>query len=206
MSQQQIASSGAPADGSGTLRLLRIIARGLRGRARGFVRRQREFAKDCLFVLLPAKLRFQLGLLFRHLTRRSDLDAHMEFFCGRRMGDLSGWIENNRVSRRCPSELFLYYIFTGDQKRALVQFVKVDWSMLDDQSAEIVDRLAGPIIGGYAADLLAQLHIVGWSQMPARIRDSFAELVTLMLEHRNFGYEERMFVGRAERDPRSLAP
>lgn len=160
----------------------------------------KDFIQGCIFLFLPFKASFYLTILFRHLTRRGDLDAHFLFFCGPNIGRHYDWIINGSLARRCFNEVFFYLALAGYQKQVLELFPRVDWQHCENYFSEALERLTTPILSGYSMDLLAQLHTIGWDGMPERLQVPFADLVKKMLEHRNFEYEERSFEGIACHD------
>jgi putative glycosyltransferase (TIGR04372 family) len=159
-----------------------------------------DFFANLVFTLLPFKALFILTTIYKRKTKRSDLDKHLVFFCGRRVRDHFDWVVNGPLAKRHFNDVFLYLILCGYQKEALSLFPRIDWSHCEDYFVDSLERLTQPILSGYSMDLLAQIHSIGWEGLPDRPRKHFAELVKLMLEHRNFDYEERVFAGRRTLD------
>jgi putative glycosyltransferase (TIGR04372 family) len=155
---------------------------------------------NLVFTLLPFKALFALTTIYKHKTKRSDLDKHLVFFCGHRIRDHFDWVVNGPIAKRYFNDVFLYLILSGYQKEALSLFPRIDWRHCEDYFVDSLERLTQPILSGYSMDLLAQIHSIGWEGLSDRPRKHFAELVKLMLEHRNFDYEERIFAGKRTLD------
>jgi putative glycosyltransferase (TIGR04372 family) len=155
-----------------------------------------ELPANLAFTLLPFKASFALTTIYKHKTKSSDFDRHLVFFCGHRIRDHFDWVVIGPLAKRYFNEIFLYLILSGYQKEALSLFPRIDWRHCEDYFVDGLERLIQPILSGYSMDLLAQIHSIGWEGLSDRARKHFAELVKLMLEHRNFDYEERIFAGK----------
>jgi putative glycosyltransferase (TIGR04372 family) len=159
-----------------------------------------DFLVNLIFTLLPFKALFALTTIYKHKTKRNDLDKHLVFFCGHRIRNHFDWVVNGPLAKRYFNDIFLYLILCGYQKEALSLFPRIDWRDCEDYFVDSLERLTQPILSGYSMDLLAQIHSIGWEDLSDRPRKHFAELVKLMLEHRNFDYEERVFAGKRTLD------
>jgi putative glycosyltransferase (TIGR04372 family) len=195
-------SLGPHAPGSSGRRTFRQFALGKIIALAALARRSTvlEFFVNLIFTFLPFKAKFALATIYKHKTKRSDLDRHLAFFCGRRIRDHFDWVVNGPLAKRYFNEVFLYLMLSGYQKEALSLFARIDWQHCDDYFIDSLEHLIQPILSGYSMDLLAQIHLIGWDGVNDRPRKHFAELVKLMLEHRNFDYEERIFAGKRALD------
>lgn len=155
----------------------------------------KEFIQGCIFLFLPFKASFSIVILFRHLTRRGDLDAHFAFFCGNKIGSHYNWVINSSLAKRCFNDIYFYLLLTGYQKQALELFPRIDWAHCEGYFIDGLERLTKSIFSGYLTDLLAQIHTIGWDGLPEKLHKHFAALIKQMLEHRNFNYEEQTFFG-----------
>jgi len=166
----------------------------------GFLKRvpARQFLRNLAFTCLSFKMRFRLTMMFRHFFRHNALDQHFIFFCGPLLGRHLDWIFASSVSRRYANEIAHYFLLCGYRREALALFQRLDWRG-DDPLIQQVLKGTGVIGDGYSMDLLTQIHCLDWS----RVTDKSPQLrnfVRLMLEHRNFSYEERAFQGHVEFD------
>jgi putative glycosyltransferase (TIGR04372 family) len=159
-----------------------------------------DFLANSVFTLLPFKALFILTTIYKHKTKRNDLDKHLVFFCGHRIRNHFDWVVNGPLAKRYFNDIFLYLVLCGYQKEALSLFPRIDWRHCEDYFVDTLERLTQPILSGYSMDLLAQIHSIGWEGLSDRPRKHFAQLVKLMLEHRNFDYEERVFAGKRTLD------
>jgi len=155
----------------------------------------KEFIQGCIFLFLPFRASFTITVLFRHLTKRGDMDAHFVFFCGPKIGREYDWIVNGSLAKRCFNDIFFYMLLAGYQKRALELFPRVDWVHCEGYFIDGVERLVKPILSGYSTDLLAQIHTISWDGLPKKLHRQFSALIKRMLEHHNFDYEEWIFAG-----------
>jgi putative glycosyltransferase (TIGR04372 family) len=160
-----------------------------------------DFARNLLFVFLPFKLQFMTAVFYRHATRRGDLDGHFHFFCGPKIHDRLRWVLASPRSDKYINELIILLLVAGQEKLVLTLFPKIDWQNADDSLLTALVKLTTRLTSGYSIELLAQVHTIKWSAIPERYLLGFAQLVSLMLEHRNFNFEERTFRGRQMDDP-----
>jgi putative glycosyltransferase (TIGR04372 family) len=151
---------------------------------------------NLVFTLLPFRALFALTVIYKHKTKRSDLDKHFVFFCGYRIRNHFDWVVNGPLAKRYFNEVFLLLILSGYNKEALSQFPRINWRRCEDYFVDGLERLMQPLLSGYSMEILAQIHSIGWVGLSDRARKHFVELVKLMLEHRNFDYEERIFAGK----------
>ncbi|WP_315727978.1 MULTISPECIES: TIGR04372 family glycosyltransferase [unclassified Bradyrhizobium] len=166
----------------------------------GLLRRvpARHFLRNLAFTLLPFGARFRLTMLFRHFFQHPALDRHFVFFCGPFLGSRLSWIFRSRVWKRYPNEVAFYLLLSGYRREALPLFRRLKWDS-DDSIAEIALQATGAVGDGYSMDLLTQMHFLDWPRAAERSH-SLRTFVRLMLEHRNFQYEERAFRGHVEFD------
>ncbi|WP_315777112.1 MULTISPECIES: TIGR04372 family glycosyltransferase [unclassified Bradyrhizobium] len=168
--------------------LLRLLAR-LPGR---------HFLRNLAFTVLPFRARFWLTVQFRHFFQHPGLDRHFVFFCGPFLGRHLPWIFNSPVWERYPNEVAFYLLLAGYRKEALPLFRRLKWDG-EHPIAELALHGTGVVGDGYSMDMLTQIHYLDWQQAAER-SPAMRTFVRLMLEHRNFQYEERAFRGRVEFD------
>ena len=137
-------------------------------------------------------------MMFRHFFQHNALDQHFIFFCGPSLNRHLRWIFASRISRRYPNEIAYYFLLCGYRREAVTLFQRLDWDM---KNPLIEQALSGTgVIGdGYSMDLLTQIHCLNWTKIADR-SPQLRNFVRLMLEHRNFVYEERAFQGHVEFD------
>lgn len=161
----------------------------------GILRRlpARHFLRNVTFTFLPFGALFRLTVLFRHFSQHSALDRYFLFFCGPFVGKHLRWIFHSSLWKRYPDEVIFYLLLSGHRPEALVLFRRLKWYG-ERPIAEIT--LSGD---GYSMDALTQIHYLDWTEVTERSH-SLRIFVRLMLEHRNFQYEERAFRGRVDHD------
>jgi putative glycosyltransferase (TIGR04372 family) len=155
---------------------------------------------NLVFTLLPFKALFALTTIYKHKTKRSNLDRPFVYFCGHRIPNHFDWAVNGPLANRYFNDVFLLLVLSGYNKVALSLFPRINWHHCEDYFVDGLERLIQPMLSGYSMDLLAQVHSINWEGLSDRAHKHFAELIKLMLEHRNFDYEEGIFAGRVTRD------
>jgi putative glycosyltransferase (TIGR04372 family) len=153
--------------------------------------RARHFARNIAFTCLPFKARFRLTVWFRHFFNHGALDRHFVFFCGPFVKAHLDWILNGPFTRRHADEVAFYLLLAGYRTEALTVFRGV--TQQKSRGVQGVD----PFGNGYSMDLLTQIHTLNWAKLASN-SPQLRTFVRLMLEHRNFQYEERIFSGRVE--------
>ena len=149
--------------------------------------------KDLIFALLPFRRAFTVALVFHRYAHRNEFDRQFRYFCGPDLDKEMGWVLGSPRSDQYCNELILFLLMCEKDKRALQLFPNIDWGRVDDEFMEAVGRLTNKLTSGY---LLAQAHTIDWLSLRPRDLRRFAELINVMLEHRNFRYEQRSFEGR----------
>jgi putative glycosyltransferase (TIGR04372 family) len=174
------------AEGNGlSSRLIHIIKR---------VRRELSFRVLCLlYVVLPFKANMALSAWLRRRHGDDRCNDYFRFFCQRNVDANMGWLLNGRLSKHHLNEI-LYFLWIADRPKIVVsQFARIDWSdkrfFFVNALTALIDRFAS----GYSMDPVVRLHHVDWSEPHADIERALVVLVRRMLEHRLYGYEERMF-------------
>ncbi|MDB5609272.1 MAG: uncharacterized protein JWP25_6172, partial [Bradyrhizobium sp.] len=155
-----------------------------------------HFIRNIVFTCLPFKARFQITVLFRHLFEHGALDRHFLFFCGPFLTHHLEWILNSSFSRRYSSEIAFYLLLCGYRTEALTLFRRLEWRRADHLIGLALEG-SGMVGNGYSMDLLTQIHDLDWAKIVNRAPE-FRSFVRLMLEHRNFQYEERAFQGHID--------
>ena len=158
----------------------------------------RVFLRNLAFTCMPFAVRFRLAVLFRYFFQHPALDRHFLFFCGPFVGQHLRWIFNSRLWKRHPNEVAFYFLLAGYRREALALFRRLQWDG-ERPIAELALKGTGVSGDGYSMDLLTQIHYLDW-QGAATKSHSLRVFVRLMLEHRNFQYEERAFRGHVEID------
>jgi putative glycosyltransferase (TIGR04372 family) len=158
----------------------------------------KHFVRDVVFVCLSFKMRFRLTVWFRQNFQHAGLDRHFRFFCGPFLGNHLHWIFNGRLSARYPNEVAFYLLESGYRREALTLFRRLDWTVDNALISQALDG-TGIVGDGYSLDLLTQIHGLDWTNIVAKSSE-LRVFVRMMLEHRNFQYEERAFRGRVDFD------
>jgi putative glycosyltransferase (TIGR04372 family) len=160
--------------------------------------RSRHFIRNILFTCLPFKMRFWLTMWFRHSFNSAGLDRHFAFFCGPFLNHYLRWIARNAASKKYANEVVFYLLSNGFRKEALSALIEQaaaegrDTRKVASALVRSIERDTGTFDQGHSMDILTQAHRVDWryaADQSARLRN----LVRLMLEHRNFQHQERMF-------------
>jgi putative glycosyltransferase (TIGR04372 family) len=160
--------------------------------------RLRHFLRNIAFTCLPFEMRFQLTIWFRHLFKHGALDRHFVFFCGPFITLHRQWIFDAPISRRFPDEVTFYLLLCGYRTEALMLLRRLHWSGGDSAGTSSLEGI-DPFGSGYSMDLLTQIHGLDWTKIASR-SPQLRTFVRLMLEHRNFQYEERVFQGHIDTD------
>jgi putative glycosyltransferase (TIGR04372 family) len=155
--------------------------------------RARHFLRNVAFTCLPFGMRFRLTIWFRHLFNHGALDRHFIFFCGPFMRIHRDWIFDTSLSRRFPDEVVFYLLLCGYRAEALSLFRRFDWAGIKSGAGSGLEGI-DPFGNGYSMDLLTQVHGLDWSVLAER-STQLRTFIRLMLEHRNFQYEDRVFEG-----------
>jgi putative glycosyltransferase (TIGR04372 family) len=137
-------------------------------------------------------------MMFRHFFEHPALDQHFIFFCGPFLGKHLRWIFESRIWERYPNEIAFYFLISGYRREAVALFRRFKWDG-ERPVAELALQGTGVVGDGYSMDLLTQIHLLDWPRIAER-SPSLRTFVRMMLEHRNFQYEERAFRGRVEFD------
>src|SRR5579859_2107722 len=156
----------------------------------------KEFLKNIIFVFLPFKQAFMLAVIYRHYTRRDDLDRHFQFFCGLNIHGMLPWVLASPRSDKYINELVFFFLLCGDEKQVLALFPQINWQGSEEYFLEALETLIKKLSTGYFMEVLAQIHTVDWSAIPPGFMGGFAELIKMMLEHRNFTFEQGTFAAR----------
>ncbi len=156
----------------------------------------RHFLRNIAFTCLPFEMRFRLTIWFRHLFKHGALDRHFVFFCGPFVTIYRQWILDAPISRRYPDEVAFYLLLCGYRTEALTLFRRLEWGNQDSAASSSLNGI-DPFGSGYSMDLLTQTHSLDWTKIASR-SPQLRTFIRLMLEHRNFQYEERVFQGHIE--------
>jgi putative glycosyltransferase (TIGR04372 family) len=154
--------------------------------------RARHFLRNIAFTCLPFKMRFGLTVWFRHLFHHGALDRHFLFFCGPFITAHRQWIFDAPLSRRYPDEVAFYLLLCGHRVEALTLFRRLGWAA-PGHGLQGID----PFGSGYSMDLLTQIHGLDWTKLVEK-SPQLRTFIRLMLEHRNFQFEDRIFEGLVE--------
>lgn len=154
--------------------------------------RARHFLRNIAFTCLPFETRFRLTVWFRHLFNHGALDRHFVFFCGPFISLHRKWILSSSLAQRYPDEVAFYLLLCGYRPEALTLFRRFGWGSTG-QGIQGID----PFGSGYSMDLLTQIHALDWSRIADR-SPQLRTFVRLMLEHRNFQFEERVYQGHLD--------
>jgi putative glycosyltransferase (TIGR04372 family) len=155
--------------------------------------RARHFLRNIAFTCLPYRMRFRLTVWFRHHFQHGGLDRHFLFFCAPFITANLPWTVKGDLSRQHPDEVAFYLLLAGRRVEALAVLRRLNARGVVATGIEGID----PFGSGYSMDMLTQVHAIDWS-IVADASPQFRAFVRLMLEHRNFQYEERIFSGRVD--------
>ncbi|WP_257168462.1 TIGR04372 family glycosyltransferase [Bradyrhizobium sp. SRS-191] len=155
-----------------------------------------ESVKDLIFALLTFKQAFMLALIFHRQTRRNEFDRQFRYFCGPDIEKEMQWVLARGHSDQYCNELILFLLMCEKEKRVLELFPRIDWERADDEFMEAISKLTKKLMSGYFMELLAQAHTIKWNALRPQDLRRFAEMIKLMLEHRNFRFEQTSFEGR----------
>ncbi|MGY4287235.1 putative glycosyltransferase (TIGR04372 family) [Bradyrhizobium sp. LM2.7] len=158
----------------------------------------KHFVRDIVFVCLSFKMRFRLTMWFRHNFQHGGLDRHFVFFCGPFLSKHLHWIFSSSFSAQYSNEIAFYLLQSGYRREALTLFRKLDWRADNPLIARALEG-TGVVGDGYSMDLLTQIHGLDWTSIVAKSWE-LRDFVRMMLEHRNFQYEERTFRGHVDFD------
>ncbi|UFZ04401.1 TIGR04372 family glycosyltransferase [Bradyrhizobium ontarionense] len=155
-----------------------------------------ESLKDLFFALLTFKQAFMVAIIFHRHARRHEFDRQFRYFCGPDLDKEMQWVLASPRSDQYCNELILFLLMCDKEKRVLELFPNIDWERVDDEFMEAIGRLTKKLTSGYFMELLAQAHTINWTALPPQHLRRFAELINIMLEHRNFRFEQTSFEGK----------
>ncbi|MGJ5178171.1 TIGR04372 family glycosyltransferase [Bradyrhizobium oligotrophicum] len=155
-----------------------------------------ESIKDLLFALLTFRQAFAVALLFHRYAHRNEFDRQFRYFCGPDLEKEMGWVLAKPRSDQYCNELILFLLICGKEKRVLELFPNIDWERVDDEFMDAIGELTKKLMSGYFMELLAQAHTIDWTALRPQHMRRFAEMIKVMLEHRNFRFEQTSFEGR----------
>src|ERR1700730_2195348 len=151
------------------------------------------FLLNIIFKFLPFKALLTVTILVSRVTNRGHLDYHFVKYCAHNMKKHIHWVVRGPLSRRFPNDVFFFLISCGHYNEALALFPIIDWKHCDGCFTERLASLPGKVSCGYAMYLLVQLQRLELKRSPAEVDKLWYGIVKGMLDHRNFGYEERIF-------------
>jgi putative glycosyltransferase (TIGR04372 family) len=159
-------------------------------------RQHAESLKDMAFALLTFKQAFSVAIIFRHYARRNEFDRQFRYFCGPDLEKELPWVLASPRSDQYSNELILFLLTCEKDKRVLELFPNIDWERVDEEFMEAIGELTKKLTAGYFMELLAQAHTINWTALRPRHLRVFSELINIMLEHRNFRFEQMILEGR----------
>jgi putative glycosyltransferase (TIGR04372 family) len=157
---------------------------------------EREFLRNLAFLLLPFKQAFMLAIMYRRHTQNGDLDRPFQYFCGPKVEANIHWMLTSPRSDKYINELLFFLLLSDREKLVLELFPKIDWRRADDYFLEAIAKLMEKLASGYVMEVLTQVHTIDWNAIPPKYLARFSKVMKLMLEHQNFGFEQRTFAGR----------
>ncbi len=155
-----------------------------------------ESLKDLIFALLTFRQAFMVALVFHRYAHRNEFDRQFRYFCGPDIEKEMQWVLTRGHSGQYCNELILFLLMCEKEKRVLELFPRIDWDRVDDEFMEAIGKLTKKLTSGYFMELLAQAHTINWTALRPQDLRRFAELIKIMLEHRNFRFEQMSFEGR----------
>ncbi|MGJ4884599.1 MULTISPECIES: TIGR04372 family glycosyltransferase [unclassified Bradyrhizobium] len=155
-----------------------------------------ESLKDLIFALLTFRQAFMVALVFHRYAHRNEFDRQFRYFCGPDIEKEMQWVLTRGHSGQYCNELILFLLMCEKEKRVLELFPRIDWDRVDDEFMEAIGKLTKKLTSGYFMELLAQAHTINWTALRPQDLRRFAELIKIMLEHRNFRFEQTSFEGR----------
>jgi len=151
----------------------------------------RHFVRNIAFTCLPFKTCVRGTIWFRHFYEHPALDRHFSFFCGPFLTQHLDWVMNGPFTKRYPIETTYYLLLCGFRAEALILFRRMEQPNKDPEFDSAFEGVA--MTGqGYSMDLLTQIHRLDWAYVVNKSLE-LRTFVRLMLEHRNFQQEERVF-------------
>jgi putative glycosyltransferase (TIGR04372 family) len=151
------------------------------------------FLLNIIFVFLPFKALLAVTILVSRVTNHGYLDYHFVKYCAHNMRKHLRWVVGGPLSRRFPNDVFFCLISCGHYDEALALFPRIDLEHCDGCFTERLTSLPDKISSGYAMYLLVQLQRLESKRPTAEVNKMWYGIVKGMLDHRNFGYEERIF-------------
>jgi putative glycosyltransferase (TIGR04372 family) len=155
-------------------------------------------ANAVLFAILPFKLGVALTIYVRRASARDLLDNHFIFFYGRKLGYKLRWLTNSWLSKKYWNEIIYLLLITGHYKEVLSHFNRIDWVDLRGYLSNRLTLMIDRYVTGYSMDLVARFHMIRWTTPQPVAQRALSDLLIIMLEHRQYDFEERIFRGRVE--------
>ncbi|MGJ4962393.1 TIGR04372 family glycosyltransferase [Bradyrhizobium sp. HKCCYLRH3061] len=131
-----------------------------------------------------------MSVWFRYVFEHGALDRHFSFFCAPLVTNHRKWIFESQWLRGYPDEV-VYFLLLSDRYDDAVKFVRLLDKPVKIGNAQGIDVFASY----YSMDVLTQIHRFQWRWL-AGASPQMRTFMRLMLEHRNFRYEEGIFQRR----------
>ncbi|MGJ4947780.1 TIGR04372 family glycosyltransferase [Bradyrhizobium sp. HKCCYLS20291] len=118
------------------------------------------------------------------------IDRHFVFFCAPFVTQHRDWVFENKWLREYPDEV-VYFLLLSDRHDDALKYARSVKKTIRIDSPQGIDVFASY----YSMDVLTQVHRFQWSWL-AGASPQMRTFIRLMLEHRNFRFEEVLFSRR----------